>query len=229
MGRTKRPDGSQTPRAHPSSSQTGPMDGYLAPSTAGLHEAAGANMADSPTRSLTSEQAEPSLADISADIRALAAAMVTKEDMRALSDTLHAAIRTEVTSLRAEITTQANRMQAAESTVQAMGDRLEASNTAIHRQGNILLQLRRGHRLDPGADRPEARAPNSGPAAQKKRQHAKAPTDPQAIGAHGPGGVRIGIPPTPARQEGQTTTRAPYPSLQTLAETRVTSYTAEHR
>ncbi|CAH2296305.1 Hypothetical predicted protein [Pelobates cultripes] len=110
------------------------MDGYLAPSTPGHHEAAGANMADSPTRSLTSEPAEPSLADISADIRALTAAVVTKEDMRALSDTLHAAIRTEVTSLRAEITTQANRMQAAECTVQAMGDRLEASNIAIHRQ-----------------------------------------------------------------------------------------------
>ncbi|CAH2285058.1 Hypothetical predicted protein [Pelobates cultripes] len=119
------------------------MDRYLAPSTAGHHEAAGANMADSPTRSLSSEQAEPSLADISADIRALAAAMVTKEDMRALSDTLHAAIRTEVTSLRAELTAQATRMQVAESNVQAMGDRLEATNTAIHRQGNILLQLRR--------------------------------------------------------------------------------------
>ncbi|CAH2281987.1 Hypothetical predicted protein [Pelobates cultripes] len=219
MGRTKRQDGSQTPRAHPSSSQTGPIDGYVAPSTAGHREAAGANMADSPTRSLTSEQAEPSLADISADIRALAVTMVTKEDMRALSDTLHAAIRTEVTSLRAEITTQATRMQAAESTVQAMGDRLEATNTAIHR----------GHRLDPGADGPETRAPNSWPAAKKERQHAKAPTDPQATGAHGPGGVKIGIPPAPTRQGGQTTTRAPYPSLQILAEPRVTLCTAEHR
>ncbi|CAH2306807.1 Hypothetical predicted protein, partial [Pelobates cultripes] len=68
-------------------------------------------MADSPTRPLTSDQEGPSLTDIRADIRALAAAMVTKNDLQILSDNLHAAIRTEVTALRADLTTQANKLQ----------------------------------------------------------------------------------------------------------------------
>ncbi|CAH2249774.1 Hypothetical predicted protein [Pelobates cultripes] len=87
------------------------MDGFLTPATSTHHEAAGATLANSPTRSLTLDDGEPTLADISADIRALAANMVTKDDLHSLSDTLHAAICTETTVLRADISAQDNRLQ----------------------------------------------------------------------------------------------------------------------
>ncbi|CAH2248561.1 Hypothetical predicted protein [Pelobates cultripes] len=98
------PDGFQTSRSSSNSTQAGPMDGFLHSSAGMSCETAGTNMTDSPTHSQTSEAGGPSLADISADMRALAGAMVTKDDLRALSDTIHVVICTEVTALRAEIT-----------------------------------------------------------------------------------------------------------------------------
>ncbi|CAH2312183.1 Hypothetical predicted protein [Pelobates cultripes] len=139
MGRTKRPDGSQTPRGHPNFSQTGPMDRYLASSAGASHEAAESNMADSPALPPASDTGGPSLADISADILALAASMVTKEDLKALS----AVIRTEVTEIKADIATQAGRLQALETTVLSTTAQAETTNLAITRQGNMLLALRR--------------------------------------------------------------------------------------
>ncbi|CAH2300915.1 Hypothetical predicted protein [Pelobates cultripes] len=100
-------------------------------------------MADSPALSPASDTGGPSLADISADIRALAASMVTKEDLKALSDTLHAVIRTEVTAIKADIATQACRLQAMEASVQSTTAQAETTNLAITRQGNMLLALRR--------------------------------------------------------------------------------------
>ncbi|CAH2293068.1 Hypothetical predicted protein, partial [Pelobates cultripes] len=68
--------------------------------------------------------------------------MVTKEDLRALSDTIHAGIRTEVTALKADITAHGSRIQAVETTTQATAAQVEASILAISRQGNMLLALR---------------------------------------------------------------------------------------
>ncbi|CAH2274027.1 Hypothetical predicted protein [Pelobates cultripes] len=119
------------------------MDGYLTSSAGASHEAAEFNMADSPALSPASDTGGPSLADISADIRALAASMVTKEDLKALSDTLHAVIRTEVTAIKADIATQACRLQAMEASVQSTTAQAETTNLAITRQGNMLLALRR--------------------------------------------------------------------------------------
>ncbi|CAH2250630.1 Hypothetical predicted protein [Pelobates cultripes] len=119
------------------------MDGFLAPATTTLQEAAGSNMADSPARSRATEGGETTLADISADLKALATNMVTKEDLRSLSDTLHAAIRTEVTALRSEMTAHACRLQHLESATQSHTAQAEASTLAISRQGNMLLALRR--------------------------------------------------------------------------------------
>ncbi|CAH2285976.1 Hypothetical predicted protein [Pelobates cultripes] len=92
------------------------MDGHLTSASGAHHEAAGANMADSPSSSFTSDGGEPTLTDISADIRSLAAAMVAKEDLRCLSDTLHAAIRTDVSALKADITAHYTMLQQLEST-----------------------------------------------------------------------------------------------------------------
>ncbi|CAH2300964.1 Hypothetical predicted protein [Pelobates cultripes] len=132
MGRTKRTDGSQTPRGHPPSTHAGPMDGYLTPATSTLQEAACSNMAGSPTRP-TSDGGETTLADISAEIRALAATMVIKEDLRGLSETLHAVIHTEVTTLRADLVAQDSRLQHLETTTQAHTAQAEACNLAITR------------------------------------------------------------------------------------------------
>ncbi|CAH2319313.1 Hypothetical predicted protein [Pelobates cultripes] len=118
------------------------MDGFLTPATNARHEAAGPNMADSPTGT-TPESGETTLADISAEIRALAANMVTKDDLRGLSETLYAAIHTEVTALRADLVAQDSRLQHLENTTQAHTAEAEASNLAITRQGNMLLTLRR--------------------------------------------------------------------------------------
>ncbi|CAH2275739.1 Hypothetical predicted protein [Pelobates cultripes] len=142
MGRTKRVEGSQTPRGNPPSTPAGPMDGFLTPATTTRQEAADPNMADSPTGT-SPESGETTLADISAEIRALAANVVTKDDLRGLSETLHAAIHTEVTALRADLVTQGSRLQQLENTTQAHTAQAEASNLAITRQGNMLLTLRR--------------------------------------------------------------------------------------
>ncbi|CAH2315100.1 Hypothetical predicted protein [Pelobates cultripes] len=119
------------------------MDGFVNPSTGPHHEAAGTNMVASPTHSLSSEAGRPSLANISADIRALTAAMVTKEDLRALSENLHSAIRAEVTEMKADITTHSGRIQVVGSSSQALTAQVEAANLAIARQGNMLLAIRR--------------------------------------------------------------------------------------
>ncbi|CAH2307365.1 Hypothetical predicted protein [Pelobates cultripes] len=143
MGRTKRPDGSQTPRSNLTSSQAGPMDDYLqAPATAS-REQAGSTMADSPHHVQPPETAGPTLTDISADIRALAAQMVTKTDLQALSDDLHVAIRLEVTALRAEMTAHSGRLQTLEGNMQEAMGRTGTTTTAVTRQGNMLLALRR--------------------------------------------------------------------------------------
>ncbi|CAH2285575.1 Hypothetical predicted protein [Pelobates cultripes] len=143
MGRTKRPDGSQTPRSNPTGSQAGPMDEYLQTPAAASREQAGATMADSPHHVLPPETAGPTLTDISADIRALAAQMVTKTDLQTLSDDLHAAIRLEVTALRAEMTTHNGRLQTLEGNMQETMGRTGTTTTAVTRQGNMLLALRR--------------------------------------------------------------------------------------
>ncbi|CAH2224161.1 Hypothetical predicted protein [Pelobates cultripes] len=119
------------------------MDGFLTPATSTLQEAAGASMADSLTRSMMSDGDETTLADISADFRALAANMVNKDDLRSLSDTLHAAIRTKVTALRSDMTEHYSRLQHLEATTQAYTAQAEASTLAITRQGNMLLTLKR--------------------------------------------------------------------------------------
>ncbi|CAH2306707.1 Hypothetical predicted protein [Pelobates cultripes] len=83
------------------------------------------------------------LNDISADIRALASQMVTKNDLQTLSDDLHAAIRFEVAALRSEIKAHGGRLQTLEETVRETAERAGTNTTATTRQGYMLLALRR--------------------------------------------------------------------------------------
>ncbi|CAH2250464.1 Hypothetical predicted protein [Pelobates cultripes] len=69
-------------------------------------------MANSPAPSPNSETGRPTLSDISSNLRALPTNMVTKLDQHTLSADIHAAIRTEVATLRKEMASQGSRIQA---------------------------------------------------------------------------------------------------------------------
>ncbi|CAH2300262.1 Hypothetical predicted protein [Pelobates cultripes] len=69
--------------------------------------------------------------------------MVTKSDLQKLSDSLHEAIRTEVTTTKRDIDAHDGRMHTLETAQQAITSRIEASNAAVARQGSMLLHLRR--------------------------------------------------------------------------------------
>ncbi|CAH2322499.1 Hypothetical predicted protein [Pelobates cultripes] len=139
MGRTKFPDGSQTPRSNPTNSQAGPMDDYLQTLETTSRKRAGLEMVASPNHVRPPEAGSPTLSDISA----LAAQMVTKTDLQTLSDDLHTAIRLEVTALRSEITAPSGRFHIREETMQETTGRVGTTTTAVTRQGNLLLALRR--------------------------------------------------------------------------------------
>ncbi|CAH2283767.1 Hypothetical predicted protein [Pelobates cultripes] len=100
-------------------------------------------MADDRTSAQPPDTQEPSLSDIRADIRALTGAMVTKADLQALSATLHEAIRSEVATIQRDIVAQDGRIQTLEATQLTASSRLDATDAAVTRQGNMLLQLRR--------------------------------------------------------------------------------------
>ncbi|CAH2283432.1 Hypothetical predicted protein [Pelobates cultripes] len=81
------------------------MDGYLHKPQTLSHEIQGPNAAD------RSDRDRPTLADISANLKALATAMVTKTDLQTLSETIHEAICTEVATLKTELVSQGNCIQ----------------------------------------------------------------------------------------------------------------------
>ncbi|CAH2250750.1 Hypothetical predicted protein, partial [Pelobates cultripes] len=113
---------------------TGPLDWYLRTPGRKPRAPPGPKMAD---------DQEPSLADIRADIRALTGTMVTKADLQALSATLHEVIRSEVATIQRDLTAQDGRLRHLEATHLTTTSRLDATDAAVTRQGNMLLQLRR--------------------------------------------------------------------------------------
>ncbi|CAH2223287.1 Hypothetical predicted protein [Pelobates cultripes] len=90
-----------------------------------------------------SEQEQPTLVDIGAEIRRLAANMVTKSDLQSLTATLTASLKSTVTALSTDIEAQYGRIQALETQAQATQHQASAADTALTRQGNMLLSLRR--------------------------------------------------------------------------------------
>ncbi|CAH2253645.1 Hypothetical predicted protein [Pelobates cultripes] len=83
------------------------------------------------------------LADIGAEPRRMSAQMVTKADLTRVSDTLHAALKAEVAGIRADITRHDARITAMEQRIENAEGRHMATDTAIKRQGDLLLALRR--------------------------------------------------------------------------------------
>ncbi|CAH2276638.1 Hypothetical predicted protein [Pelobates cultripes] len=83
------------------------------------------------------------LADIGAELRHMTALMFTKEDLHRVSDTLHAALKTEEAGLKDGIALHNTRIAAMEQRKETTEKKLKATDTAIQRQGDLLLVMRR--------------------------------------------------------------------------------------
>ncbi|CAH2311610.1 Hypothetical predicted protein [Pelobates cultripes] len=83
------------------------------------------------------------LADIGAELKRMAMRMVTKVDLTHLTNNLHKVIKSEVTSLKAEIKAQEHRIQQVEKRAQTTEDHSAATDTALKRQGTLILAMRR--------------------------------------------------------------------------------------
>ncbi|CAH2284542.1 Hypothetical predicted protein [Pelobates cultripes] len=119
------------------------MDGFLQTPPGQSREAHSSKMAPVSPASSCSEPEQPTLADIGAEIRRLAANMVTKSDLQSLTTTLTASLTSAVTALRTDMEAQDGRIQALETQAQATQRQASAADTALTRQGNMLLALRR--------------------------------------------------------------------------------------
>ncbi|CAH2312212.1 Hypothetical predicted protein [Pelobates cultripes] len=83
------------------------------------------------------------LADIGADLKRIAASMVTKDDLQHLSTTLHEAIKLEVAGLKTDDAAHETRIHTAEQKLQAAETHAAATDTALKRQGALILAMRR--------------------------------------------------------------------------------------
>ncbi|CAH2301117.1 Hypothetical predicted protein [Pelobates cultripes] len=101
------------------------------------------NMVPASPASTCSGEEHITLADIRADLRCMSAEMVTKEDLNRASDTLHAALKAEVAGIRADITLHDALITAMEQRTENAEGRTKATDTAIKRQGDLLLAMRR--------------------------------------------------------------------------------------
>ncbi|CAH2311695.1 Hypothetical predicted protein [Pelobates cultripes] len=119
------------------------MDGFLQTPLRSSREAHGSKMAPVSTAFSSSDQEQPTLADIGAEIRRLASNMVTKADLQSLTSSLTASLTSAVTARRTDMEAQGSRKQALEAQAQTTRCQTSAADTALTRQGNMLLALRR--------------------------------------------------------------------------------------
>ncbi|CAH2322102.1 Hypothetical predicted protein [Pelobates cultripes] len=118
------------------------MDGFVGTPVSTLHEPHTPNMAPtSPASTCSGEQV--TLADIGAELRRMTALMVTKEDLTRASDTLHAALKAEVAGIKSDIARQDTRITAIEQRAETAESQWQATDTAIRRQGDLILAMRR--------------------------------------------------------------------------------------
>ncbi|CAH2251668.1 Hypothetical predicted protein, partial [Pelobates cultripes] len=96
-------------------------------------------MATSPA----SEQEIPALSRIESSLRDLTASAVTKSDLQAITTAIQETLRTEIAGIRTELTSQAGRITAVEEASEALTARVAATDTAVARQGEMLLSVRR--------------------------------------------------------------------------------------
>ncbi|CAH2247068.1 Hypothetical predicted protein [Pelobates cultripes] len=143
MGRTKRGDLPQTPRPSSSGSQTGLMDDYLHAPGGPDPSSPTSKMAPTSPASTCSTADTTTLADIGAELKRMAMMIVTKDDLTYLTNNLHEAIKAEVTGLKAEIKAHEHRIQQVEQRAQTTEGHSAATDTALKRQGTLILAMRR--------------------------------------------------------------------------------------
>ncbi|CAH2306508.1 Hypothetical predicted protein [Pelobates cultripes] len=80
---------------------------------------------------------------ISEELRSIAASMATKTDLLTLTTTIQDALRAEMAGIRADVTAQGSRIEALEHSTEAQSNRISATDVAVSRQGEMLLDMRR--------------------------------------------------------------------------------------
>ncbi|CAH2276775.1 Hypothetical predicted protein [Pelobates cultripes] len=78
---------------------------------------------------------------IGEELRTLTASMVTKVDLHNLTTTIQDTLRREIAGIRSEVTAQAGRIQTLEQAQDAQNSKINATDTAVTRQGEILLAM----------------------------------------------------------------------------------------
>ncbi|CAH2274864.1 Hypothetical predicted protein [Pelobates cultripes] len=128
-----------SPRRH-----TSPMDGFLASQPERRDTRPAENMA-SGAESMAESQAEGNpvdeLALIRDELTQISARMLTKTDTGMIMQELRAALREELAGLRSDLNTLKGRVEEVEAAAQDCPQQHQATETAVNRQGNLLLTL----------------------------------------------------------------------------------------
>ncbi|CAH2299942.1 Hypothetical predicted protein [Pelobates cultripes] len=69
--------------------------------------------------------------------------MATKADLQQLTSTIQDTLKAEMAGIRSEVASQANRITMLEQVAETQTSRLNAADTAVARQGDIVLAMRR--------------------------------------------------------------------------------------
>ncbi|CAH2284929.1 Hypothetical predicted protein [Pelobates cultripes] len=115
------------------------MDGVLHTLAGAGHEVSDSNMPPSPL----SGSSHATLVSICAELRSLAAWMVTKRDLQTLTSMLNNTIKAEMAMIRTEVNEQGTRIPVLEQTTQDLSTQVVASDQALARQGTMLLEMSR--------------------------------------------------------------------------------------
>ncbi|CAH2293834.1 Hypothetical predicted protein [Pelobates cultripes] len=132
----------QTPRGSQQNQPQGPMDSFLQPTPGSGGELVGPRSAPPSPASSTGRE-HSTLDRISEELRSIAASMATKTDLLTLTTTIQDALRAEMAGIRTEVTAQGSRIEVLEHSVEAQSNRISATDMAVSRQGDMLLDVRR--------------------------------------------------------------------------------------
>ncbi|CAH2310408.1 collagen alpha-1(XXIV) chain [Pelobates cultripes] len=142
MGRNRRSDYPQTPRGVQPKPQQGPMDGFVHSQRGPDREAETTGSA--PPSLASTADTEPSALDrIGEELRIIATSMATKSDLLSHTTAIQDALRVEIAGNRTEVGAQAGCIQSLETALETQAARISTADTAISRQGELLLTMRR--------------------------------------------------------------------------------------
>ncbi|CAH2319861.1 Hypothetical predicted protein [Pelobates cultripes] len=148
MGKNKRLTAAGPPGATPARQTPGPMDEFLSvpPDLRGSGDPSMQTPSSPGSSVMGSAQDSPAvgtLSQISADLAAISASMLTRRDKTEMVAELRAIIREEVAAVRNDLAALEQRVDTLEETQLQAAQHQQAADLATTRQGNILLDLRR--------------------------------------------------------------------------------------